>query len=83
MKKCEKIDKVRVVLGRLIRVENTGKARFSNANTTYYAVQVEEADGSGERCLLFTEKQLETAEKRAKRNPEDVTKKGFLANLFD
>jgi len=83
MKQKGKIDKVKVVMGRLVLVENTQKAKFSNANNRYYAVQVENANGQGERCLLFTEKQIEAADKRARRNPEDLTKKGFLVNLFD
>ena len=78
-----KIDKVRVVMGRLITVENTKKAKFSNANDTYKAVQVEDYDGGRERCLLFTDKQIDAAEKRAARNPEDLTKKGFIVNLLD
>lgn len=78
-----KIDKVKVVMGRLVRVENTRKPKLSNANSTYFAVQVEDADGDNERCLLFTEKQIETAARRAARNPEDLTKKGFFVNLMD
>ena len=76
------IDKVRVVKGRLIKVENTKKPKFSNANDTLFAVQVEDANGSNERCLLFTESQIQVAEKRAAKNPEDLTKKGFLVNLL-
>jgi len=71
-----KIDKVKVVMGRLIKVENTQKAKLSNANDVYFAVQVEDADSGNERCLLFTEKQIEAAQKRAEKNPEDLTKKG-------
>jgi hypothetical protein len=78
-----KIDKVKVVMGRLIRVENTRKAKLSNANDVYLAVQVEDADGGRERCLLFTKKQIEAAEKRAARNPEDLTRKGFVVDLLD
>ncbi|MDA1335236.1 MAG: hypothetical protein O2794_04520 [bacterium] len=79
----EKIDKVSVVAGRLIRVKNTKKAKFSNANNVYYAVQVENCNGKGERCLLFTEREIASAEKRALNNVEDLTKKGFFTDLLD
>lgn len=78
-----KIDKVKVFMGRLIKVENTLRPLFSRANTEYFAVQVEDANGKNERCLLFTEHQIAAAEKRAARNPEDLTKKGFIVNLLD
>jgi hypothetical protein len=71
----------RVVKGRLISVENADRA-FGSA-PYYIALQVEDADGSNERCLLFTDAEIEKAEKRAKRNPEDLTEKGFFTNLFD
>ena len=83
MAKKEKIDKVRVVNGRLIKVVNTKRPNFSNADKEYFAVQVEDANGSNERCLLFTEEQIAAAEKRALKNAEDLTKKGFFSNLLD
>jgi len=48
------IDKVKVKAGRLIRVWNTEKRKFSNAKPTYISVWVEDADGTNERCLLLT-----------------------------
>jgi hypothetical protein len=72
---------IKVVKGRLISIEN--KEKHFSASTHYIAVQVEDSDGSNERCLLFTEKEIEKAEYRASRNPEDLTKKGFITNLFD
>jgi len=78
-----KIDKVRVVAGRLIRVKNLNRPGFSNAAREYVAVQVEDANGKNERCLLFTADQIARAENRAMKNREDLTKKGFLADLFD
>ncbi|MFA5313442.1 MAG: hypothetical protein WC375_09045 [Methanomassiliicoccales archaeon] len=83
MKKVQKIDKVKVVAGRLIKVVNTEKPVFSNANNQYFALWVENADGSNERCLLLSEKELARAEHRASKNPEDLPKKGFWTNLFD
>lgn len=78
---AQKIDKVTVKSGRLIRVENLDKK--SAANKLYVAVQVEDADGGNERCLLFTENQVLKAQERANKNKEDLTTKGFLADLFD
>jgi hypothetical protein len=82
-KKVMQVDKARVIKGRLIRVENTKRPSFSNADKEYFAVQVEDADGKNERCLLFTAEQVAAAEKRAARNPEDLTKKGFFVSLMD
>lgn len=70
-----------VVKGRLIEVENTER-KFGSASS-YIAVQVENEDGSNERCILFTQDEINKAQERANKNPEDLTKKGFLTNLFD
>lgn len=122
-----------IKLGQLIKVENKNKKKLENKS--YIALQVEDLDGSNERCILFTENEinnakiinssnwfipelkagriypfilnqkfyiikifdlketekiikisnalLNKAEKRAINNPEDLTKKSFLRNLFD
>lgn len=77
------IDKVRVKAGRLIRVFNENKPKFSNAKNIYTAVWVEDANGKNERCLLFTEAELVKAQHRANRNKEDLTTKNWFANLLD
>jgi hypothetical protein len=77
------IDKVRVKAGRLIKVWNTEKKKFSNAAPKYVSVWVEDADGGNERCLLFTEREIKAAEDRASKNLEDLTKKDFVTNLVD
>jgi hypothetical protein len=77
------IDKVKVKSGRLIRVWNTEKKKFSNASAKYVSVWVEDADGKNERCLLFTEKEIARAEERSKNNSEDLTTKGFFTDLTD
>lgn len=77
------IDKVKVKAGRLIRVWNTEKKKFSNASAKYVSVWVEDADGKNERCLLFTEKEITKAEERSKKNSEDLTTKGFITDLTD
>jgi hypothetical protein len=80
---AKKIDKVSIKAGRLVRVKNTLRPKFTNAKTVYYAVQVEDANGKNERCLLFTENEIKNAEYRSSRNKEDLTDKDFLTDLFD
>lgn len=77
-----KIDKGMVVGGRMIRVKNTNKKKFSNAKDEYLAVWMEDSTGHNEECLLFTEKEIAAARKRALRNPEDCTKMNVIADLL-
>jgi hypothetical protein len=77
------IDEVRIKTGRLIKVWNTEKKKFSNAKPWYVSIWVEDADGKNERCLLFTEKEIQAAETRAAANQEDLTSKGFFTNVVD
>jgi len=79
----QQIDESKVVAGRLIRVRNTKKPKFSNQKDIYYSVWVEDANGENERCLLFTQRELKVAEARSQRNLEDVTKKKWLTNILD
>jgi hypothetical protein len=78
-----KIDKVVVKAGRLIRVENTNIPQLSNAKKTYFALWVEDTDGSNERCWLLTDKDVEKLEYRSQRNREDWTKKGIVVDWLD
>lgn len=75
------LDQVKVKQGRLIRVQNTERT-FGSADV-YVAVQVENADGSDERCLLFTEKEIQSAQERADKNKEDLTNRSFITDLLD
>jgi hypothetical protein len=77
------IDKVKVKAGRLIKVWNEDRRKFSNAKLEYISVWVEDADGKNERCLLFTENEIKTAEKRAENNLEDLTDKSFFTDFID
>lgn len=77
------IDKVKVKAGRLIRVWNDQKKKFSNAAPEYVSVWVEDADGKNERCLLFTNHEIQVAEERAKKNLEDLTDKSIFTDLLD
>lgn len=71
----------RIEAGKLIKVFN--KNRQGNSKYVYTAVWVEDSDGTNERCLLFTAKEIARAEHRAKRNPEDLTEKNFITDLLD
>jgi hypothetical protein len=75
------LDQVKVKQGRLIRVQNI--ERTFGSDDVYVAVQVEDSDGSNERCLLFTEKEIQSAQERADNNKEDLTTKSFITNLID
>lgn len=77
------IDKVKVKAGRLIKVWNTERKKFSNSKPWYISVWVEDADGKNERCLLFTEKEIEAAQRRAEANAEDLTSKSLFTNIID
>ena len=83
MLSAKKPEDVTVKNGRLIKVPNTKRPKFSNANTEYYAVYVENAEGKDERCLLFTEKEIKNAQYRACKNLEDLTHKSFWTDLLD
>lgn len=83
MSKKGTIDKAKVKAGRLIRVHNTKRKKFSNASFKYNALWVEDANGSNERCWLLTDKEIERLEYRSKRNKEDWTRKDFLTDLLD
>lgn len=80
---AKKIDKVPVKAGRLVRVWNTNRPKFSNASKQYYAIWVENALGDDERCLLMTEQELQRMQRRASRNKEDLTEKSFFTDLMD
>jgi hypothetical protein len=82
-KKAQKIDKVKVKMGRLIRVKNTKRPKFSNANTEYTAVKVEDAGGDNERVWFLTDKDMEMLDHRSERNREDWIKTDFWTDLLD
>ena len=77
------IDQVKVKAGRLIRVWNSERKKFSNSAAKFVSVWVEDADGKNEQCLLFTEKEIQRAVDRAKKNEEDLTKKAWATDLLD
>lgn len=54
---AEMIDEVEVKLGRAIRVKNLDPRK--GEAEVYIALQVEDLNGKNERCILFTERELE------------------------
>lgn len=74
------MDKETPKMGRLVLVEN--KEKHHLANDTYFSVKVELPSGE-ETYLLFTDKEIEQAQYRADRNPEDIAQVSFLRDLFD
>lgn len=58
---AKQIDDKDIVMGQMVRVANQEK-KF-NENQSYVAIHIENEDGNGERCLLFTEIELSDMEK--------------------
>lgn len=54
---AELIDNVEVKLGRAIRVKNLDPKKQEAEH--YIAIQVEDLNGKNERCILFTDKELD------------------------
>jgi hypothetical protein len=70
-----------VVKGRLIWVENKNPKPGSAKG--YWAVWVEDADGSNERCMLLTNHAVKVGDARSTRNVEDLTKRRWWRKIFD
>ena len=83
MAKKSAIDRAKAKAGRLIRVWNTERKKFSREACQYVALWVEDQNGGNERCWFLTDKEIERLEYRSKRNKEDWTKKGFWTDLLD
>jgi len=78
---AEIINKEKVKKGHIIKVWNTKRPKFSNANSAYHVIHCQQS--GQEFPIMLTEKELERAAYRAMQNPEDVPKKGFLTEIFD
>jgi len=74
---------IKAKAGRLIRVWNTDRKKFSREALQYTAVWIEDSKGKNERCWLLTDKEIERLEYRSQQNKEDWTGKGFLTDLLD
>ena len=68
-------------MGTLVFIEN--KEQKPNENTNYWRVWVQNKEGKNERPLIFTEKEIERAERRGLKNKEDHGKRGKLQDLLD
>lgn len=72
-----------VILGRLFKVLNTKRPKLTRAAPHYNLLWVEDENGGNERPIMLTDSELKSAEERAKKNPEDIKKRGFLQNILD
>jgi hypothetical protein len=77
----KRLDNETVTAGRILKVWNEKRPKFSNENKLYYVIHAER-DGE-EFPIMLTENELQRAIRRAERNPEDVPKKSFLNDIFD
>ena len=77
------MNNIKVKAGRVIRVENTERKEFSNAAKTYLTIWTEDEQGQNEEVLMFTDREIEAARVRGKKNKEDWPKKGLFTDLFD
>lgn len=68
-------------IGKIHKVENKERKKFSTENLMYYAVILKEGDKIHK--LLFTESELERASHRASRNAEDTLEQSVLSKLID
>lgn len=75
-----KIDEAKVKNGNALRVYN--QARKTNANKYYWFTYVQLPNGD-EIPIMLTEREFESAQRRAEKNQEDVPSKNFLVDLLD
>jgi hypothetical protein len=68
-------------IGKIHKVENKERKKFSSENLMYYAVILK--DGDNVLSLLFTEGELERASHRASRNMEDTLEQSVISKLID
>lgn len=71
----------KVRIGKAVVVENTGRKKFSNADTQYTAVLVK-IEGEV-KTLLLTDGEIRSALTRAFRNPEDTLEQSWVSKLID
>ena len=82
-----------IKLGQLIKVENKNKKKLENKS--YIALQVEDLDGSNERCILFTENEINNIKNLDSSNwfvpelkagriyPFIINQKFYIIKIFD
>jgi len=68
-------------IGKIHKIENTERRKFSTENLHYYAAIIELFGVKTQ--FLFTESELERASGRALRNKEDVLEQSVFSKLVD
>jgi hypothetical protein len=68
--------------GKIHKVVNKERKKFSNENVFYFAVIIKDADDIATQ-FLFTEGELERAAHRAARNQEDTLEQSVISKLID
>jgi hypothetical protein len=69
-------------IGKIHKVVNKERKKFSNENAFYFAVILKEEDNQATQ-FLFTEGELERAAHRAARNQEDALEQSGISKLID
>lgn len=71
----------KVCEGRIVKVYNKMKKKFSHENKHYYVVWVQK-EGK-EFPIMLSDAELNRSIKRAEKNTEDVPKKSLLTDMVD
>ena len=64
----DQLNKPNVIIGKLFRVKNNKKPKFSNAKDEYFSVWIENLDDTDKKLLLFTKRELDLSEERSRKN---------------
>lgn len=75
------IDHEKVRLGRVVRVVNQDPK--PNASRWYNSIWVENADKTKVRQIFLTDNELKRAEERARKNPEDQTRRSWWVRFVE
>lgn len=75
----------KVRIGRMVKIDNKNKKKFSTEAPVYFAVMVKyTVDGVDKvRNLLFTDWEMERAAVRADKNPEDMLVQSGVSKIID
>lgn len=75
----------KVRIGRMVKIDNKNKRKFSTEAPVYFAVMVKyKVDGVDKvRNLLLTDWEMERAAVRADKNPEDLLVQNGLSKIID
>jgi len=71
-------------MGIVTEIINRDKPVFTNAKNAYYAIWVEDSNGSNERCWLLTHEEYDRALVRTSKNKEDCIERdtGLFSKIF-